>query len=191
MIYERTFFPNKNMNNSHQSPQISLHIPPATWNSFRQAMLNARQSNEEVIGFLFCQRHQISKRQVRYFPQVWVVPAPDCYEHQSASGLVLKEEFHLYLLENYLSQGKLDVVHVHTHAGQETPSFSGVDNRCESEYARFLNSRFPQKHRLISGVFDQEFLDGTSPRIYPWNQSKISNRKSSSPRNYPWGQSKI
>jgi len=92
------FFPNKNMNNSHQSPQISLHIPPATWNSFRQAMLNARKSNEEVIGFLFCQRHQISKRQVRYFPQVWVVPAPDCYEHQSASGLVLKEEFNLYLL---------------------------------------------------------------------------------------------
>jgi tRNA-splicing ligase RtcB len=38
---------------------------------------------------------------------------------------------------------------------------------------------------------DQEFLDGTSPRIYPWNQSKIENRKSSSPRIYPWGQSKI
>jgi len=35
--------------------------------------------------------------------------------------------------------------------------------------------------------FDQEFLDGTSPRIYPWNQSKISNLKSSSPRIYPWG----
>jgi len=34
---------------------------------------------------------------------------------------------------------------------------------------------------------DQEFLDGTSPRIYPWNQSKISNLKSSSPRIYPWG----
>ena len=38
---------------------------------------------------------------------------------------------------------------------------------------------------------DQEFLDGTSPRIYPWNQSKISNLKSSSPRIYPWGKSKI
>jgi hypothetical protein len=38
---------------------------------------------------------------------------------------------------------------------------------------------------------DQEFLDGTSPRIYPWNQSQISNRKSSSPLIYPWGQSKI
>jgi hypothetical protein len=41
------------------------------------------------------------------------------------------------------------------------------------------------------GVIDHEFLDGTSPRIYPWNQSKIENRKSSSPRVYPWGQSKI
>ena len=38
---------------------------------------------------------------------------------------------------------------------------------------------------------DQEFLDGTSPRIYPWNQSLFENRKSSSPRIYPWGQSKI
>jgi hypothetical protein len=38
---------------------------------------------------------------------------------------------------------------------------------------------------------DQEFIEGTSPRIYPWNQSKIENRKSSSPRIYPWGQSKI
>jgi hypothetical protein len=38
---------------------------------------------------------------------------------------------------------------------------------------------------------DQEFLDGTSPRIYPWNQSKIANRKSSSLRIYTWGQSKI
>ena len=35
------------------------------------------------------------------------------------------------------------------------------------------------------------FKGGTNPRIYPWNQSKIENRKSSSPRIYPWGQSKI
>ncbi len=38
-----------------------------------------------------------------------------------------------------------------------------------------------------SHLVDHEFLDGTSPRIYPWNQSKIENRKSSSPRIYPWG----
>jgi hypothetical protein len=44
---------------------------------------------------------------------------------------------------------------------------------------------------LSSFGCDQEFLDGTSPRIYPWNQSKISNLKSSSPRIDPWGQSKI
>ena len=35
------------------------------------------------------------------------------------------------------------------------------------------------------------FKGGTSPRIYPWNQFPIENRKSSSPRIYPWGQSKI
>ncbi|MEG3849398.1 hypothetical protein QT971_25640, partial [Microcoleus sp. herbarium19] len=28
---------------------------------------------------------------------------------------------------------------------------------------------------------------GTRHVIYPWNQSKISNLKSSSPRIYPWG----
>ena len=51
-----------------------------------------------------------------------------------------------------------------------------------------------QKNRVQecnSYINDQEFLDGTSPRIYPWNQSQIANRKSSSPRIYPWGQSKI
>ncbi len=37
----------------------------------------------------------------------------------------------------------------------------------------------------------KNFKGGTNPRIYPWNQSKIENRKSSSPRIYPWGQSKI
>jgi hypothetical protein len=37
----------------------------------------------------------------------------------------------------------------------------------------------------------KNFKGGTSPRIYPWNQSQIENRKSSSPRIYPWGQSKI
>ena len=41
------------------------------------------------------------------------------------------------------------------------------------------------------GVIDHEFLDGTRHVIYPWNQSKIENRKSSSPRIHPWGQSKI
>jgi len=47
------------------------------------------------------------------------------------------------------------------------------------------------KYLAKNRLFDQEFLDGTSPGIYPWNQSKIENRKSSSPRIYPWDQSKI
>ena len=59
--------------------------------------------------------------------------------------------------------------------------------RSRSEAANSL-SRFGTEAiaDLVAG-FDQEFLDGTSPRIYPWNQSKISNLKSSSPRIYPWG----
>ena len=45
--------------------------------------------------------------------------------------------------------------------------------------------------RILESLSDQEFLDGTRHVIYPWNQSKISNLKSSGPRIYPWGQSKI
>jgi len=77
------------MNSTIKYSQFSLHIPPVMWHQFRQSMQQARNTNEEVIGFLFCQRHEISKRQIRYFPKIWVVPAPDCYEHQSACGLVL------------------------------------------------------------------------------------------------------
>ena len=44
---------------------------------------------------------------------------------------------------------------------------------------------------LIFDDFDQEFIDGNRHVIYPWNQSKIQNLKSSRPRSYPWGQSKI
>jgi CRISPR-associated endonuclease Cas2 len=58
-------------------------------------------------------------------------------------------------------------------------------------------------HKLLSGyrkwtqysVFEcfltKNFKGGTRHVIYPWNQSKTENRKSSSPRIYPWGQSQI
>lgn len=153
--------------NTHQKlPQVSLQVPPLMWHQFGQAMRQARNTNEETIGFLFCQSHQISKRQVRYFPKAWVVPTPDCYETQSASGLVLKQEFHHYLLNTYLCQG-LDVVHIHTHTGNQVPDFSYVDDRYEAEYVRFLNSHFRKPPRLISGVFD-ESLQKSEFRI--WNK---------------------
>ncbi|WP_193198663.1 HesA/MoeB/ThiF family protein [Nostoc sp. MG11] len=141
------------------SAAISLHIPPRMWSEFQKNMLNSRMFNEEVIGFLFCQRHQVSKYQVRYFPKTWVVPSPDCYEHQSASGLVLKQHFHSYLLEYHLQPG-LDIVHIHTHAGRGIPDFSYVDDRYESEYARFIAASFSKKPRLISGVFDEGLQSG-------------------------------
>ncbi|MBR8839639.1 MAG: ThiF family adenylyltransferase [Stigonema ocellatum SAG 48.90 = DSM 106950] len=142
-----------------KTAEISLHIPPKMWFIFQKSMLTSRRFNEEVIGFLFCQRHQVSKRKIRYTPKTWVVPASDCYEHQSASGLVLKQHFHSYLLENHLQPG-LDVVHIHTHAGRGIPDFSYVDDRSESEYARFISSSFPKKPRLISGVFDEDLQSG-------------------------------
>lgn len=153
------------MNNPKKSPQISLHIPPKMWHQFYRALLDARTTNEEVIGFLFCKRHQVSKQKVRYLPQSWVVPSPDCYERQSASELVIKQQFHQYLIETFLEQEKLDVVHIHTHAERGKPEFSCVDDCYESEYARFLSSNFKKKPRLISGVFD-ETLQHSQFRIW-------------------------
>jgi hypothetical protein len=133
------------MNNQ---PEISVTIPPLMWKQFRQAMLDARQDREEVIGFFFAQRQQLSRKKVRYIPQAWVVPTADCYEHQSTSGLVLKQQFHQYLLDSYLGDRlpvssyprlgymefershfsvskkvrNLDVIHIHTHFGDASPS---------------------------------------------------------------------
>ncbi|MEO1372952.1 MAG: ThiF family adenylyltransferase [Cyanobacteria bacterium J06635_10] len=139
--------------------KISLHIPPKMWSDFQKSMLESRMFNEEVIGFFFCQRHQVSKRKIRYIPKSWVVPTAECYEHQSTDGLILSQRFHSYLLENHLFAG-LDLVHIHTHAGQNIPDFSYIDDRHESEYARFIASNFPKKPRLISGVFNENLESG-------------------------------
>jgi hypothetical protein len=45
-------------------------------------------------------------------------------------------------------------------------------------YCVLFISRVRRSESLDNLLIDREFLDGTSPRIYPWNQSKISNRKS-------------
>jgi hypothetical protein len=143
------------MNYSQLSTKVLLHIFPPIWHSFRQAMLDSRQQREEVIGFLFCKRHQLSKKTIRYVPQAWVVPTAECYEQQSTGGLVLKQQFHQYILDNYLRDRQLDVVHIHTHFGNDTPEFSYIDDRHEAKYAKFLSSCYDKKPRLISGVFNE------------------------------------
>ena len=57
----------------------------------------------------------------------------------------------------------LDVVHIHTHFGFETPEFSNTDDRHEAEYANFLAANYDS--RLISGVFN-ESLDEYQFRIW-------------------------
>jgi ThiF family len=143
----------------NNSVEYFLHIPPKMWQEFRQSMLDCRNFNEEVIGFFFCKRHQISKRKVRYIPKAWIVPLQDCYEMQSISGLVLTQKFHSYLLEKYVQAG-LHVVHIHTHVGEMAPEFSSVDDYYESEYSRFLSKNFSRKPRLLSGVFNQSLQQG-------------------------------
>lgn len=194
---------------SHKLLETSLHIPPRMWTEFRQTMLQARQKREEVIGFFFCQRQQLSQNKIKYVPQGWIVPSPECYEHQSTTGLVLKQSFHRYLLDTYLNQRSpkklekdchnldswqnsdfwsnselddsidqskncrdinyepgtvLDVIHIHSHFGLETPYFSDTDDRHEAEYARFLAS-IEHPRNLISGVFD-ESLEKCQFRIW-------------------------
>jgi len=130
------------------------------WQPIRQAMLANSIDNEETIGFLFCHRVTISPERTRYIPKAWVVPTRDCYELQSASGLILNQEFHQYLLENFLDNRQFDVVHIHTHADTDVPAFSAVDDRAESEYAQFLSNRSNNRSRLISGVFDESLERG-------------------------------
>jgi molybdopterin-synthase adenylyltransferase len=151
-----------------KNSNISLQIPPQMWQQIRQAMLANRTHHEETIGFLFCDRDRLSPHRTRYLPRAWVVPTRDCYELQSVSGLVLEQEFHQYLLEHFLGDCQLDVVHIHTHAGTDLPDFSDVDDRAESEYAKFLSNRSNRQSRLISGVFDESLERG---------QFRIWNRK--------------
>ncbi len=150
-----------------KNTEISLHIPPLMWQKLRQSMLDARTHHEETIGFLFCECDFRSEHHIRYLPQAWVVPAPDCYELQSESGLILKQDFHHYLLNKFIVDRQLDIVHLHTHAGTDFPAFSDVDDRAESEYSRFLTSEFSSQPRLISGVFDESLQHGHFRR---WNR---------------------
>lgn len=90
------------MNLQNKQQVAYLHIPPAMWKQFRSAMLAMRQDKEEVIGFFFCQRLQITKKKIKYVPRAWVVPSADCYEFQDKHGLVLNQSFHQYLLDTYL-----------------------------------------------------------------------------------------
>ncbi len=169
-----------------KNTQASLTIPPLLWQQVRQSMLSARQDNEETIGFLLCDRLQISSQHSRFISREWVVPTADCYEYQSASGLALEQEFHGYLIDRLLANPNLHIVHIHTHSGSELPHFSAIDDRAEAEYARFLSRHLQTKSRLISGVFDENIQQG---------QFRLWNRRGSGfqpvPYHYGWTQPPI
>jgi hypothetical protein len=152
-----------------KNAEVMLHIPPLMWHQFSLAMQQSRRDNQEVIGFFFCKHHQIGN-QVRYYPQAWVVPTPDCYESQSVGGLVLEQQFHLFLLETYVKQG-LDIVHVHTHPGHGKPVFSEIDDDYEAQYAQFLTARFSHQPRLISGILNESFQQS---QFRLWNATGTS-----------------
>ncbi|MGI0481114.1 ThiF family adenylyltransferase [Geminocystis sp. CENA526] len=146
--------------------KISLHIPPQMWQKIRSSMLALKPDHEEIIGFIFCEKQIDHFQNVRYIPKHWIIPSQDCYEYQSPSGLVVKQKLHHYLLEEYLQNQELNVVHLHTHFGNQLPHFSSVDDRYESEYAKFLTDTFTYQPDLISGVFDEN-LENYQFRL--WN----------------------
>jgi molybdopterin-synthase adenylyltransferase len=147
--------------------QSSLTIPKHLWQQVRKSMLSARQDHEETIGFLLCDHLQISKKHSRFMTREWVVPTSDCYEYQSASGLVLEQDFHHYLLNWLLANPHRHIVHIHTHRGSGLPNFSAIDDQAESKYARFLSRRLRTRSRLISGVFDENIQQG---QFRLWNR---------------------
>jgi molybdopterin-synthase adenylyltransferase len=147
--------------------KTSLAIPQTLWQQVRQSMLSARQSHEETIGFLLCDRIPVGTKYSRFVPREWIVPTADCYEYQSAGGLVLEQAFHHYLLDWLLANPHRHIVHIHTHSGSELPHFSEIDDRAESEYARFLSHHLQIKSRLISGVFDENIQQG---QFRIWNR---------------------
>lgn len=152
------------MTEKHPHRDCQLTVPARTWERFRQAMLDARADREEVLGFLFCTVHRVSRHRQRLLPKVWVVPGRDCYEHQSAGGLALRQEYNWHLFTSYIEQG-LQPVHVHTHPDSRLPDFSGTDDYHEAKYAHFLRGVRGQP-RLVSGVFDQDLQRGRF-RIWP------------------------
>lgn len=157
--------------------QSSLVIPKHLWQQVRQSMLSARQEHEETIGFLLCDKLQIGKKQSKFITREWMVPTSDCYEYQSVNGLVLEQNFHHYLLDWLLANPHRHIVHIHTHSGSGLPHFSQIDDRAESEYARFLSRHLQTKSRLISGVFDENIQQG---------QFRLWNRRGSGSQPVPY-----
>ena len=150
----------------------TVKISPKMWDEFSRSMLSKRANNEELMGFLLCDRQKTRANKNRYIVKGWIVPDADCYEYQSQAGLSLKQEFNHYLLQQYVAEQKLDVVHIHTHPGEQQPRFSAVDNFHESQYAKFLTATFSNKPQLISGVFNESL---THSCFRQWaNDGKIS-----------------
>jgi len=157
-----------------QRTDNEIFIPEAVFHPLRRAMLASRTDHEEVIGFLSCRRCRLSQRRERWVPRAWIVPDRDCYEQQSAGGIVLRQEFHRYLLKEYV--GPRDgVVHIHTHPTHGTPRFSAVDDSHEATYARFLQETVGAS-RFLSGVYDVEMHDG---RFRSWSVTQGSSQAAS------------
>lgn len=134
---------------------LRLEVPNQMWCTFRDSLFACRTSNEEVIGFLFCETSSTAPEgSSKIRVKTWSVPPQDAYERQSVSGLALRQDYHLRLLTENLENCDF-VVHIHTHPTRVRPTFSHIDDQFEIAYARFLH-RWRTRAKLISGVFSED-----------------------------------
>lgn len=135
---------------------------------FREAMLAQRISDEESLGFWFCQSRSNDAGEQWEVKDVWV-PGADELELHARHGVTLAAEGHLRLVKE-LKAGRL-LVHVHTHPGFHRPNFSSIDDAFEKRFTLFLENLGVDDQRYLSGVFNQ---DMTRKRFRLWSADDLS-----------------
>jgi len=128
-------------------------IPPLVWSELRTNLVESRTNGEEVFLYLIVSSLIIKKDVIRLIYRDHVLPSSDDYSVQGRAGLRLSQQQHINVLNKYVSKG-LSMVHIHTHPGEEKPSFSSVDDANEEKYARFIGQYRPKAH-FISAVFNE------------------------------------
>lgn len=130
-----------------------IFIPPYVWNEIRCALLESRVESEEVFCYIFASAHSLGPNVTRLIFRDFVIPGKSSYVEQSRSYLKLSQTQHLDALNKFVRRG-FSIIHIHTHPGEQMPSFSRTDDEGEARYARFLGEYRPAVH-FISGVFNE------------------------------------
>jgi molybdopterin/thiamine biosynthesis adenylyltransferase len=121
-----------------QSVRPSIRFPQGMFPELRNSLI--ADLERETFALLLGKRTVINDLCVIKVVEV-VHPAPDDYDGQSRMSLRLKREFVYRQLVRMQQQGDVDtLIDVHTHPFCcDGAAFSGVDDRDERDFARWLN----------------------------------------------------